>query len=143
MAKSRAKKYFENKKKILTAGDAASSFFKNAKAYNSKEKPPNFNVTDLYPGADSKQVAENLAQHFNAISNEFQGLTEDDIPNAPSLSLPLISGGEVAEMLRKFKKPKSMVRGDIFPSLVNLVAEYLAIPLSNIYNSITASKVEN
>ena len=41
---------------------------------------------------------------------------------------------EVAEALKKCKKPKSRVRGDIFPHLIGPNADILALPLSHIFN---------
>ena len=46
----------------------------------------------------------------------------------------------VASRIRRFKKPRSTVPVDIFPHLVTQFADFLAIPLADIYNSITASK---
>lgn len=40
--------------------------------------------------------------------------------------------------LISFKKPKSMVLGDIFPQLVSRAAPWLATPLTNIYNMISS-----
>ena len=54
-----------------------------------------------------------------------------------SLSLPNLEVYDVAIRLRKFKKPKSMVRGDIFPDLVTQFADFLAVPLTSIYNEIS------
>ena len=34
-----------------------------------------------------------------------------------------------------------MVRGDIFPDLVTKFADLLAVPLTSIYNEITATKI--
>ena len=48
---------------------------------------------------------------------------------------------EVAGRIRAFKKPKSMVKGDIFPDLVTKFVDFLALPLSSIYNAITSSRV--
>ena len=43
--------------------------------------------------------------------------------------------------LRKFKKPKSVVRGDLFPELVTTYADFLAVPLTSIYNEISETNV--
>ena len=48
---------------------------------------------------------------------------------------------EVAARIRYFKKPKSMVKGDIFPTLMLKYSDFLAIPLQSIYNTITIIKV--
>ena len=55
--------------------------------------------------------------------------------------LPFLSRKEVTNRLRKFRKPKSMVAGDIFPALVNRAAASLAFPLAHIYNSVSISHV--
>ena len=137
LIKKRAARYMERQKQILTSHDATRSFYKNVRAYKSKEKPPQFDVRELYQGEADLQVAENLAEHFNAISHEFTGLAEDDIPAAYSAPLPQLSCREVEKRLTDFRKPKSMVKGDIFPSLVNRAANALSLPLCDIYNTIT------
>ena len=137
MIRRRADRYMEKQKKILTAPDAARSFYKNVRAYKSKEKPPAFDVRDLYEGKTDEQVAEELAEHFNAISSEFDPLREEDMPRAASIPLPVLLWAQVAARLRQFKKPKSCVVGDIFPCLINRVADQLAFPLTDIYNEIS------
>lgn len=119
-------KFLELQKKNLTSGDASRNFFKLVKNYSSREKPPDFDVRDLYPGKQDVEVAESLADHFNSISSEFNGLDEsstlmgeDDIP------LPVLTVTQVAARLRLFKKPRGVMGGDIFPApvpntLVNL-----------------------
>ena len=135
----RASVYMEEQKKVLTAPDASRAFFKNVKAYQSREKPPQFDIRDLYPQENDDSIALKLADHFNAISSEFEGLRPGEVPEAERGWLPFLSIVEVAARLRKFRKPKSMVKGDIFPSLVNRVAPSLAIPLTHIFNSITTT----
>ena len=134
---TRASNYMESQKKALTASDASRNFFKNVKAYKSREKPPQFNVADLYPDMNDEAVAEKLAGHFKEISNEFRGLDQSEVPSTILVALPVLSIPDVLKRLKTFKKPKSMVKGDIFPCLVNRTAHLLACPLSHIYNSIT------
>ena len=135
----RAASYMEEQKKVLTAPDASRAFFKNVKAYKSKEKPPQFDLHELYPDRSDPEIADELASYFNAISSEFDGLTPDRIPEVPLGHLPFLSHADVAARLTKFRKPKSMVKGDIFPKLVNEVAPALSIPLAHIFNAITIS----
>lgn len=136
---TRAASYMEEQKRLLTGPDASRNFFKNVRAYKNREKPPQFNVADLYPELDDGEVAEELATHFNTISSEFDGLLPSQVPVTNSLALPDLSIATVLARLKSFKKPKSMVRGDIFPCLVNRTAHILVCPLSHIYNSITAT----
>ena len=136
---ARAAEYMERQRSNLTSPDASRNFFRNVRSYRSRENPPQFNVSDLYPELDDAAASEKLAEHFNAISNEFAGLDPSQIPTTSSIALPALSIAEVMGRLKSFKKPKSMVAGDIFPCLINRTAHVLACPLSHIYNCITES----
>ena len=48
---------------------------------------------------------------------------------------------EVAARLKKMRKPRLMVPGDIYPQLVTLFSDFLAIPLTAIYNDILSSYI--
>ena len=54
---------------------------------------------------------ELLADYFNSISSEFVSLEIEDIPTTYDRPLYDITPQNVAEVLRKIKKPKSMVPG--------------------------------
>ena len=139
LTKKRAKNYIKSQKRALLASDASRVFYKNVRSYQSKEKPPSFDVRALFPDKDDQTVSEELADHFNGISLEFDGISQADIPTSTSSALKILSKAEVESKLKKMKKPKSMVDGDIMPSVVNSVAAYLAMPLTDIYNCITVS----
>ena len=111
--------------------------YKNVRSYKSKEKPPDFDPRTLLPGKSDSQVAEELAKHFNAISTEAGGTFAT--PDSYSLPLPELQIEQVRKRILEFRKPKSMVPGDIFPRLVNLCAADLAGPLTNIYNAISSA----
>ena len=137
--RQRAGVFIETKKKNLTGPDASRFFFKHVKAFRSKEKPPDFNVGDLFPGKTEEEVSELLASHFGKISDEFNGIEEDRIPTSFDSPIRPLTASDVAKRLREARKAKSMVRGDIFPALINRVAHLIAPPLSNIYNTISHS----
>ena len=137
MIRERRDRYFENQKKYILAVDGARVFFKNVQKYKSSDKPAVFDVRSLCPGNTDGEVAEKLADFFNQISREFSPLEPDDVPNTFTKALPVLEVWQVAGHLKHFKKPKSMVRGDIFPQLVTLFADQLAVPLTDIYNTIT------
>ena len=136
----RAKVYMESQRKAMLGPDAARCFYKNVKAYQSKEKPQNFDVRSLFPGQDDQSVADRLADHFNSVSQEFTGLDKDLVPDPGGPPLPPLTLDEVAKMLRSFRKPKSMVKGDVFPCLVSPLADCLAEPLTNIYNCMSETQ---
>ena len=140
LVKKRATGYWEHQKKNLLSHDAGRTFFKNVKSYNSKERPPQFDVRTLFsPDLGDEAIAEKLADHFNGISLEFSGLEPDSVPQTYSSPVQVLTVDQVSDRLRKFKKPKSMVVHDIFPSLVAPAAGFLAVPLCHIYNTITAT----
>ena len=139
LVKKRAKNYFDKQRSALVAADASKSFHKHVKAYKSREKPATFDIRELYEGKEDEEIAETLADHFNAISTEFDGLSPDDLPSSYSFTLPVLSREDVRKRLVSIRKPKSTVKGDIFPALVARVAIDLAEPLSNIYNCITST----
>ena len=82
---------------------------------------------------------DGIAQHFNAISSEIRALSPEDVPVSVNLDLGLLSPEAVAKRMREMKKPKSKVRGDIFPALINRASAMLAPTLSKIYNTITST----
>ena len=140
LIRERAEKYWDHQKRTLLQKDASWAFFKNAKAYQSREKPPQFDVRSLFEaGTSDKAAADKLADHFNGISREFSGISPEEIPETYSAPVPVLNVEQVATRLRVFRKPKSMVKYDIFPSLVTAAAPYLAAPLCKIYNNITTT----
>ena len=88
-------------------------------------------------GQTDKETAKVLADYFNRISDEFDPLKAGDIPCTRDKELPVLHEYEVAARIRWLRKPKSTVPGDIFPQLVTQFADFLAILLTSIYNSIT------
>ena len=113
-------------------------FYKNVKAYQTNDRPKQFDVKDLFEGCSESKVSEALAEHFNQISSEFEGL-QGPPPSTYDHPLPVLTRAQVEHKLGTFKKPKSMVKGDIFPSLVTDAAPYLSMPLVAIFNAISQS----
>ena len=54
-------------------------------------------------------MAEKLADHFNGISLEFNGLDPADIPLTYPSPISALTVDQVAKRLKSIKKPKSMV----------------------------------
>ena len=80
LCRKRCRLFVDRQKETLTVADASRDFFRNVKAFDSKEKPTVFDVRDLFPGMEDLPLAESLADHFNAISNKFEGISRDAIP---------------------------------------------------------------
>ena len=123
------------------AADSNRAYFKNVKAYKSAECPKPYDVRLLFPGKSDQEVANSLVDYFTEVSREFDPLSPDQIPVTSEKSQPVLAVHEVAARIKHFRKPKSMVKGDIFPCLMTKYSDFLAIPLQSIYNEITASKI--
>ena len=136
LIKKRKKMYMDLKKQQLTASDANQSFFRLVKAFNTPEKAQTFDVRSLQPGKDDQEVADDLAQYFNHISAEFDSLRPGEVPPAKHKILDPIPKHVVASRLKHFRKPKSMVAGDVFPCLVTKFRNFFAMPLADIYNEV-------
>ena len=133
--------FLKNQRAKFTGPDASKNFFRNVKSFSTAEKPKVFDIRDLAPDKSDAAIAEEVADFFNEISHEFRSLQPQDIPTTYDRPLPYLSVEIVAKRLRECKKPRSMVHGDIFPHLVSPCADYLAIPLSCIYNELLRTYV--
>ena len=117
MIKERKKVYMDMKKVQLTEKNANRSFFRLVKAFNTPEKAQTFDVRTFCPGATDQQVADDLADYFNQISAEFDPLTPSQIPITHHRQIEILSPHQVSRRIKSFRKPKLMVRGDVFPSV--------------------------
>ena len=124
MLKKRKERYVLVQKDNLLAADAERMYFKNVKAYMSVDRPKPYDVRLLFPGKSDLEVANTLAEYFTRVSNEFEPLAPDDIPVTHGRKLPYLTPAEVSTRIKYFKKPKSMVHGDIFPSLMSKYADF-------------------
>ena len=122
----------DSQKECLLVEDATRNFFRNVKAFKTKDRPKAFDPMSLFPGKSKEHIAKELAGFFNRISAEFEPLEPADIPRTHHRSLPVLQPYQVEGRIRAFKKPKSMVKGDIFPVLFDRYATLLAIPLTDI-----------
>ena len=139
--KKRKRVFFDRQREHILDEDASRNFYKHVRNFGKAERPKLFDVRELLPaGLSDKEAADNLADYFNRIAQEFEPLGPGDIPCTRDKTLPELHEYEVASRIRRFRKPKSTVLGDIFPKLVTQFSDFLAIPLADIYNCITTTK---
>ena len=131
----------DTQKTHLLAKDANRNFYRHVKSFSRFEKPAVFDVRSLFPGSTDKQAAEKLADYFNEVSREFEPLEPHDIPCSKPSGGATLERFEVAARLKKMRKLKSMVPGDVFPQLVTMYSDFFAIPLTSIYNEILSTYV--
>ena len=124
--------------KAVEKGGLGNRFAALTKPLQSVDKIPNFDVKEMYSaGCSDLEAANECADFFSAISDEFVLLDLSRIPSTYSLRLPRIEFADIAFRLRTMRKPRSMVPGDIFPQLVSNYSTALALPLETIYNAVT------
>ena len=84
-----------------------------------------------------EDLANELASHFSSITNEKDPLKTHEIPvsNAGDGLVRLVTEDQIANRLKKIKKPNSRVNGDIPKRLVQSHYKELAIPLTAIFNN--------
>ena len=103
----RKENYLESQRGVLLVDDARRNFFRNVKAFKSKDRPKQFDVRTLFPeGTADIAVAADLASFFNRISSEFDPLEPGDVPRTHERRLPALAPYQVAGQIRAFKKPK-------------------------------------
>ena len=95
----------------------------------------------------NQESAEQIAEHFSAISREFTPLDIMKLPDRVRSKLktssvaPVVSVEQTLEKIKSAKKPKSGVPGDL-PSLITKdFAEELSVPLCGLLNNIFQSEV--
>ena len=124
-------------KKSSEKGGLGNRFAALAKPFMSVDKVADFDVKTLCSeGASDIQAAEECADYFSAISDEFVPLDVSLLPSTHSIRLIPVQRTEIIKRLKSFKKPRSMVPGDIFPQLVTNYAVSLSEPLEWIYKSV-------
>ena len=126
---------------LITSPDACRHFFRNVRPYNSSEKPQIWDIKSICPTLSDADLAIKLSEFFNTISNEFSPLVPTDIPVSFPRDLPVLRPYQVSERIPRIKKPRSKIRGDIFPNLMTEFSDLLAQPLCDIYNTITETLI--
>ena len=102
-------------------------------------------ISHLEDNLTSEQSIERIAQHFAQISQEFPPLNFDLLPEEVKTKLdkpvdpsevPDICDYAVYEKIRKSKKPRSSVPGDLPRRIIQEFGPELATPAGKIYRNI-------
>ena len=100
-----------------------------------------WDVCTLLPGGTDTQVAELAARFFNNISSEHRPLDPSNIAPTFDREFPYLTENQISNLLRKMKKSKTTVPGDIVPRLYGLYSDALSVSLTDIFNSMTQKQV--
>ena len=141
-AVNKAKKaYLAREEEKLTQPGSNRLAYRAIQNLRSHDKPKTWDIKSLNPKLSDEELSEELAEFFNSISSEFEPLTNHDLPEPDNQPMDWLQPHEVSSRLKGFKKPRSMVDGDIYPPLINDCHDLLAVPLTKIYNLIKARAI--
>ena len=145
-----AKKYKNKIEDDVRNGDRASSYAALRKL-GARPGEPSRNTFSLPAHSESNlsasQSAEKIADHFAAISQEYEPICINKFPphlkqalSSPDLSVvPRLHEYEVYKKISKAKKPNSSVRGDLPKKVIQEFCCELSTPVTIIYNSILST----
>ena len=103
-------------------------------------------ISHLEKNLTNKESVEQIADHFSKISQEYPPININSLPEQVQLKLssrldemniPILDELDVYRKIKKTKKPKAGVPGDLPRALIQEFAPELATPLEKIYNNIT------
>ena len=120
-------------KKVKEAGNTR-DFYKSVNLFKTKQTAVRWHIKALYPELSNEEIAGVAAEFFNRISKEYEPLPNPKRAVHNSQWTEYIHAYQVADRLKKFRKPKSTVAGDINPALINDNSDILALPLAFIFN---------
>ena len=110
----------------------SSGYYKVVNCLKDGEAPKPFEIRNLQPEMTDFEIANDVARFFNLITADYIPLPKRSAN--PSTDVPSFACFEVAQRLKSFKKPKSMIAGDIFPDLITKYSDIIAIPMSDVVN---------
>ena len=132
--KQRSIHYDRLRSKLLDGSSKGFHVYVNALL--SGNGPKRWNVRSLAPEKNDKELAEWLADFFNGISSEYTPHNLEDTPVTHYRQLPIIEEHEVVKRIKE-SKVTSSVPGDLPPKLYEKFVESLAVPITDIFNSIS------
>ena len=133
LIREQKEKFYNRQKSQATNSRNPSQYYKAVCKLKDREKTPNFDICELFPKESPYEVAEPVVTFFSAITENMEPLEERKDQQCES-DFVMFERYQIAAKLRSFKKPKSMVEGDIYTELCTTFADVLAIPLTKIYN---------
>ena len=117
-----------------TAKLGPKAYFRTIKSLTCKEKPPEWNLQDLFPGKSQEQAGEEALSFFTHITDTFTPLGPETQPLPADCRRAPVTQSEVALALKNANKPSSMVQGDMLPRLMKKYHADIVTPTTLIFN---------
>ena len=111
------------------------SILKRISSYDQHKSDPV--IVDSIKHLSSEEQAEQIADKFSKVSQEYEPLKDSDIqvPESEASDIPFFVPKQVQKHLQRIKTNKSVPPGDIPPKLIKQFAKQISFPLCHIINS--------
>ena len=137
MVARRKKKYYQAEAEKLAQEGSHTTPYKALKNICEKERAPTWTVRSIRTSVSAEEQAEELADYFAAISQEFLPLNMKAIPKPDKQrTVNDVTTTDVASRIVHMRKPKSCVSIDPPPRFVNMIATETAQALTPIINAV-------
>ena len=103
------------------------------------ERPKQWSVMNVADGKSETEIVEDLADYFSRITSDYQPIQSGDVPEAEKRGAITFTAEGILDRLKKTKKPKGTVPGDIPPKALSAVQHLLTEPLLDIFNCTMSS----
>ena len=136
IAESREAYYERETEKICGSHDKKALAYTALKNLQCPGKKESWNICNMEPEKDEKDVVEELATFFNKITEDYAPVRWEKVQKTYDRPTYDLTPEMIEKRIRESKKPNSTVEGDFPPRLVNNVAKKISVPLCDIFNCI-------
>ena len=131
------KKWYEGEtEKLMDPGSNRLAYAALSDLGTAERSGKRWQVMDTRPGKNESEVAEELADHYSQISQEYPPLNAQRIPRTYDREITPPTEPEVIERLISMKKPKSYVTIDLPPKIVTATARSIGPVLTRIIRGV-------
>ena len=109
------------------------AFYRAVKHLSTKDGPQRFDIMSLFPHGDEMRAATEIRDYFGEVASGFEALGD---AGATTTNFRTLTPHEVEVRIKKARKPKSGIPGDIPPDILMMCKASLSRPLAAIYNQI-------
>ena len=114
-------------------------FYNAVKKLKDREDKLKWDIKSMFPTLNEHQIGEKVVDYYNAISEEFVPLKEESF--VATTNDIVLERHEVSKRIKEAKKPRSRVDGDIFIEHLGEYSDLLAIPITEIYNTVLNTQI--
>ena len=132
-AKKRKESYNKERREKMK-NCSSRGFHACVRSFTSDENVKKWNPRSLFPELTEKDCAEKYANFFNSISSEYHPIDRSMITDLFDCPITAVTAKEIEEKIKKGKRSKSRVKGDIFVNVLRDNIETISPAVAHIFN---------